>query len=128
MSKLPIMKGGERRKKAKRVEQIKLGVFMAFSAFFFMYNKMGIVNRLMFCLLSSQGLTYLAKSNFQKNAVDELSYEMTVTGQESRILMLYYFEEHPQRELYQSLNSKYMDLSKTQKNQEMARKKLRNQM
>ena len=94
-NKLPILKGGERRKKAKRTEQIKIGVFMAFTAFFFMYNKMGVINRLMFCLLSSQGLSYFAKANFQKQCVDELSYEMTVTGQETRILVLYYFLDHP---------------------------------
>ena len=123
-NKLPILKGGERRKKAKRAEQIKTGVFIAFTAFFFMYNRMGVINRLMFCLLSSQGLTYLTKCNFYKQCVDELSYEMTVTGQESRILMQYYFENHPQTEIYQQMCQKYQEHSKSQKDQEIARKKL----
>ena len=97
---------------------------MAFTAFFFMYNKMGVINRLTFCLMSSQGLSYLAKANFQKQCVDELSYEMTVTGQEARILMLYYFEEHPQKEIYTQLHTKYKEHSKALKDQEVARKKL----
>ena len=101
---------------------------MAFTAFFFMYNKMGVINRLMFCLLSSQGLTYLAKANFQKSCVDELTFEMTVTGQESRILTLYYFEQHPQKELFHDLMTKYKEHSKNQKDQEMVRKKVMNEM
>ena len=94
---MPIMKGGERKKKAKRAEQAKNAILLSFMAFFFMYNRIGIVNRMMFCLVSTQGLIFLTKSNFYKQCVEELNYEMTLSGQESRILTQYYFELHPQK-------------------------------
>ena len=42
--------------------------------------------------------------------------------------MLYYFDQHPQRDLYTSLCSKYMEHSRSQKDQEIARKRLKNQL
>ena len=50
---MPIMKGGERKKKAKRAEQAKNAILLSFMAFFFMYNRIGFVNRMMFCLVST---------------------------------------------------------------------------
>ena len=57
----------------------------------------------MFCMVSTQGLIFLTKSNFYKQCVEELNYEMTLTGQETRILMQYYFTEHPQKQLLSTL-------------------------
>ena len=92
---MPIMKGGERKKKAKRAEQIKNSIFVGGMVFFFMYNRIGLINRLMFCLVTTQGLIFMTKSNFYRQCIDEVNYEMTLTGQESRILTQYYFPEHP---------------------------------
>ena len=92
---LPILKGGERKKKAKRAEQTKNAILMSFLIFFLMYNRIGLVNRLMFCLVSTQGLIFMTKSNFYRQCVEELNYEMTLTGQETRILSQYYFPSHP---------------------------------
>ena len=77
---LPILKGGERKKHAKRAEQIKNVIMISFMGFFFMYNRLGLVNRMMFCLVSSQGLVFLTKCNFYRQCVEELNYEMTLTG------------------------------------------------
>ena len=50
---LPIMKGGERKKKARRAEQTKNAILLSMMAFFFMYNRIGFVNRMMFCLVAT---------------------------------------------------------------------------
>ena len=50
---MPIMKGGERKKKAKRAEQVKNAIFVGGMVFFFMYNRIGLINRLMFCLVTT---------------------------------------------------------------------------
>ena len=118
---MPIMKGGERKKKAKRAEQAKNAILLSFMAFFFMYNRIGFVNRMMFCLVSTQGLIFLTKSNFYKQCVEELNYEMTLTGQESRILTQYYFDNHPQKQMFSQLCEKYQQHSKTQKEKESTR-------
>ena len=77
---MPILKGGDRKKNAKRAEQFKNATLAGFFAFFILYKKIGLLNRLMFCLFASQGLVYFAKSNFYRMCVDELTYEMTLTG------------------------------------------------
>lgn len=50
---MPILKGGERKKKARRTQQFKNATFVGLFAFFLFYKRIGILNRLMFCLLSS---------------------------------------------------------------------------
>ena len=50
---MPILKGGERKKQAKRVEQTKNAIFVGAMVFFFMYNRIGFLNRMMFCLVST---------------------------------------------------------------------------
>ena len=95
-----------------------------FFAFFLFYNRIGILNRLMFCLFASQGLVYFAKSNFYRTCVDELTYEMTLTGQEARILTMFHFPEHPQINLYEDLHKKYLEHSKSQAEREKMRRAL----
>lgn len=77
---LPILKGGERKKKARRAEQAKNAIFLAFMAFFCMYNKIGVINRALFCMFSTQALVFFTKCNFYKQCVEELNFEMTLTG------------------------------------------------
>ena len=89
---LPILKGGERKKAARRTEQAKGAILLGFMAFFVMYNKIGVINRALFCMFSTQALVFFMKCKFYKGCVEELNYEMTLTGQESRILTNYYFE------------------------------------
>ena len=92
---LPILKGGERKKKAKRAEQTKNAILISACVFFFWNKRIGFINRLFICMMGSQGLVYLTKSNFYRQCVEELNYEMTLTGQESRILTQYYLSTHP---------------------------------
>ena len=91
---------------------------MSFAAFFFLYNKIGFFNRLMFCLVSTQALVFVTKCNLYKQCVDELNFEMTLTGQESRILSMFYFPEHPQISLYKELCKKYKEHSANIQTQE----------
>ena len=80
------MRGGDRKKKARHAEQMRNGIYVGMMVFFFFYNKIGFVNRLMFCLVSSQSLVFMTKCNFYRQCIEELNTEMTLTGQESRIL------------------------------------------
>ena len=121
---LPILKGGERKKLAKRAEQTKNAILISFCFLFFWNKRIGFINRLFLCMVGSQGLVYLTKSNFYRQCVEELNYEMTLTGQESRILTQYYFNAHPQNEAYKSLCSKYKEHSENQKKIENARRHL----
>ena len=50
---MPILKGGDRKKNAKRAEQFKNATLAGFFAFFILYKKIGLLNRLMFCLFAS---------------------------------------------------------------------------
>ena len=77
---LPIFKSGERQKKARRAERTKQGILVSFALFFFLYSKIGFFNRLMFCLVSTQSLVFLTKCYFYKQCIDELNFEMTLTG------------------------------------------------
>ena len=77
---MPILKGGERRKKARRAEQGKNAILLGAMAFFFLYNKIGVINRALFCMFATQGLVFMTKCNFYKQCVEEINYEMTLTG------------------------------------------------
>ena len=77
---MPILKGGERKKKAKQTERMKNAIFLGTMAFFLMYNRLGFINRLMFCLVTSSTLVFLTKGNFYRSTVEELNFEMTLTG------------------------------------------------
>ena len=79
-SQMPILKGGERKKKAKNAEYAKNIILLSFFVFFLMYNRMGFINRLFFCLVSSNSLVYMTKCNFYRGCVEELNYELTLTG------------------------------------------------
>ncbi len=63
---LPILKGGERKKLAKRAEQTKNAILISFCFFFFWNKRIGFINRLFLCMVGSQGLVYLTKSNFYR--------------------------------------------------------------
>ena len=79
-SSLPILKGGERKKRAKQTEFAKNIIILSFGVFFLVYNRMGIINRVFFCLAASQGLVYMTKTHFYKSCVEEVNYELTLTG------------------------------------------------
>ena len=118
---MPILKGGERKKTARRTEQAKNVIVIGVMAFFLMYNRMGLVNRVMFAIVSTQSLIFFTKCYFYKSVVDELNVEMTLTGQESRIMTRYYFPEHASIDLYIQLCNKYLKHSENVKKQEDAR-------
>ena len=50
---LPILKGGDRKKQARRTENAKGAILLGFMAFFVMYNKIGVINRALFCMFST---------------------------------------------------------------------------
>ena len=50
---LPILKGGERKKKAQRAENMKNAILVSFMVFFCTFNRIGVINRIMLCLISS---------------------------------------------------------------------------
>ena len=90
--------------------------------FFMMYNRIGFANRLMFCLVTTQSMTYMTKANFYRSCVEELNTEMTLVGQEARILTTFYFPQHPQAEMLKEICGKYKEYSFNQKQQENARR------
>ena len=69
-------------------------------------------------MFATQGLVFMTKCNFYKQCVEEINYEMTLTGQESRLLTNYYFENHQNKAMFLELNQKYRDLSKALKEKE----------
>ena len=115
---MPILKGGERRKKGRKVEQGKNVILLAAGAFFCFNRRIGIINRALLCMFTTQALVFMTKCNFYKQCIDEINFEMTLTGQESRLLTNYYFEHHKDKSMFLELCQKYKDLSKALKEKE----------
>lgn len=63
----------------------------------------------------------MTKCNFYRQCIESLNVEMTLTGQESRILTLYYFPNHPQIELFSQLCERYKQHSSKVKENERKR-------
>mmetsp|Transcript_16543 Transcript_16543/g.28124 ORF Transcript_16543/g.28124 Transcript_16543/m.28124 type:complete len:100 (+) Transcript_16543:291-590(+) len=96
---------------ASNANNTKKVILFSFVAFFLMYNRLGFINRLLFCTIASQGLIFFTKCNYYKKCIDELNYEMTLAGQESRILTMYYFSDHPELNSFKILCEKYKEHS-----------------
>mgnify|MGYP006114796589 FL=1 len=93
-------------------------ILLAAGAFFVFNRRIGIINRALLCMFTTQGLVFMTKCNFYKQCIEEINFEMTLTGQESRLLTNYYFEQHKDKTMFLELCQKYKDLSKALKEKE----------
>ena len=91
------------------------GVIMLSGVLFFLfYTRMGIFNRMLFGLVVCNSLIFFNKTIFYQRVIEEVAHEMTLTGQEARILVRYYFPDHPQKPLLEDLCKQYKELSEKQ--------------
>jgi hypothetical protein len=61
-------------------------IMMSGVMFFFFYTRMGMLNRILVALVGSNSLIFFNKSVFYQQVVEDVSQEMTLSGQEARIL------------------------------------------
>jgi hypothetical protein len=83
---LPILSGGQRRTKARKVQMFRGVIMLSGILFFFLYTRMGIFNRILVSLVACNSLIFFNKCVFYQKIVEEVAREMTLTGQEARIL------------------------------------------
>ncbi|CDW82230.1 UNKNOWN [Stylonychia lemnae] len=95
---LPILSGGQRKKKARNTQMIRGGIMLSGFAFFFLYTRM----------VASNSLVFFNKTHFYQSTLEECSKEMTLAG------LRYYFPDHPQIEMLKDLCGRYKDISEKQ--------------
>lgn len=86
--------------------------------FFLFYSRMGMFNRLLVALIGSNSVIFFNKTIFYMQCVEEAAQEMTLTGQEARILIRYYFPDYPTAPLLKQKCEQYKKLSEEQKKKE----------
>jgi hypothetical protein len=83
---LPLLSGGQRRTKARKTQMFRGAVMLSGMLFFFFYTRMGVFNRILVALVACNSLIFFNKCIFYQKIVEEVAHEMTLTGQEARIL------------------------------------------
>ena len=94
-------------------------ILVAGFGFFIMYNRMGIINRLLLALVSCNVAVFVSKGMFYSSVVENAAAEMSITGQETRIQLRYRFPEHKDFEKFVSDCSLYKEKSKEFKSKEV---------
>ncbi len=83
---MPILSGGQRRSKARKTNMMRGVIMLSGVVFFLFYTRMGIFNRMLFGLVVCNSLIFFNKTIFYQKVIEEVAHEMTLTGQEARIL------------------------------------------
>jgi len=93
---------------------VKHGIMLVSGVFFFCCTKLGMFNKIFFCLLTSQSLVFVQKTNLYQGCIEDLATCMTLTGQEARLQVRFHMPDHPQVELFEQLCIEYKNLSAKQ--------------
>jgi len=104
---MPVMRGGSKRSQARKTQMVRMFIVVASVGVFFFNTRMGLINRILISLIMGNSMLYLNKCLFYEKIVNEAKEEMTLTGQEARILVKYHFPDHPQIKKIQKNLDKY---------------------
>jgi hypothetical protein len=74
---------------------MKQGLMIGTFVFFFGFTKLGIINKVFWSMIVSQSLVFIHKCNFYQRMIEDVATQMTLSGQEARILLKWHLPKHP---------------------------------
>jgi len=111
---MPLVSGVQAKKQHGQAEMMKQGLMIGTFVVFFGFTKLGMINKIFWSMIVSQSLVFVHKCNFYQRMIEDVASQMTLTGQEARIMVRYHMPNHPNAELYQELGERYKTLSAEQ--------------
>ena len=75
----------------QKANYARQAIYLSGFIFFCYASRMGMINRLLVCLITSFTLIWVSKCYYYRRVVEDLGMDMTLAGQEARILLRYYF-------------------------------------
>lgn len=82
---VPLLKDKGRKKKVRMLAMARNGIMVSGVVFFLMYSRVGMLNRLLIALISTNLMIFVTKGYFYSKIVEDSAEELSLTGQETRI-------------------------------------------